>query len=158
MQAAYTSAVMLSPQRIPGKAASLLLAVLLPTVGGRAVRQEPDALARDLARGFLEIADPRFGLGADTLPAGSGLRLRDLAYALARSPAVFRLLVPAELGEGLPPDTVAARRRTEAVWERLVAAGAPAARLIPWQNPGFQVPGRPVPRRGEARITLIRAR
>lgn len=115
-----------------------------------------EALAARLAAGRLVLDQAPFAPGGDTLAGGSGHILRQAARALNLTTGRFAVLVPPEREASLPPDTVLSRRRAQAAFRALLAAGANPGHLVaPPVRPHGTHASDPVPAKA-ARIELIR--
>jgi outer membrane protein OmpA-like peptidoglycan-associated protein len=139
--------------RLPLFGLTLVLLVPWP-VGCRRGEITAARVVMDLEAGPATISAFRFVRGtADVLPS-SRRDVAEVARAIGRIPGRLLVRVTPETSEGLPPDTVQARRRAERVAALLVEAGASAARITTDDSLALQ-PLAPVAA-GEARAILTR--
>lgn len=114
-------------------------------------------MAKELARGRLELKGPRFLPGSEQLEEGTDGAFATLAEALAGYQTQFVIYVSPEQEKGVEADTSLAGRRVQRAWARMLAAGVPDERIVPGGAlPAALRRGGKWPKLGEARIELIR--
>jgi hypothetical protein len=116
-------------------------------------------MAKELARGRLELKGPRFLPGSELLEEGTDGAFTTLADALSGYSEQFVVYVSPEQEKGIEPDTSLAARRVQRAWARMIAAGVPEERIVP----GGALPvalrkESKWPKLGETRIELVRRR
>jgi hypothetical protein len=143
-------AVMAAP--LAGKAAKGVKGLL----GGKP--QDKIAMLRELGKGRLELKDVKFIEGTAEMVPGYEASFAELGEAIGMAEGTYILYVAAEEGgKGEMPDTALARKRLEKVWAGILVNGVSAQRIIAAKvlPPALDV-GRKPPKKGQARIELIR--
>jgi hypothetical protein len=116
-------------------------------------------MAKELARGRLELKGPRFLPGSEQLEEGTDGAFATLADALSGYTEQFVIYVSPEQERGVDPDTSLARRRAQRAWVRMLAAGVPDERVVPGGSlPETLRKGGKWPKLGDTRIELVRKR
>lgn len=143
-------AVMAAP--LAGKAAKSVKGVF----GGKP--QDKIAMLRELGKGRLELKNVKFIEGTAEMEPGYETSFAELGEAIGMAEGTYILYVAAEEGgKGEMPDTALARKRLEKVWAGILVNGVSAQRIIAAKvlPPALDV-GRKPPKKGQARIELIR--
>lgn len=144
-------AVMAAP--LAGKAAKGVKGLL----GGKP--QDKIAMLRELGKGRLELKDVKFIEGTAEMEPGYEASFAELGEAIGMAEGTYILYVAAEEGgKGEMPDTALARKRLEKAWAGILVNGVSAQRIIIATSlPPEMSAGRKPPKKGQARIELIRS-
>lgn len=119
-------------------------------------KQSSASMAKDLAKGRLQVKSIRFVDGSDELAPEYEPAIASLAEALQQSEARFLLLLPAEADEQGLPDSALAQRRLTRVAMHLQLAGVPDGRLTMVDERTGERKAAKTAKRGDARIELVR--
>jgi outer membrane protein OmpA-like peptidoglycan-associated protein len=119
-------------------------------------KQSSESMAKDLAKGRLQLKTIRFVDGSDELTPEYEPAIASLAEALQNSEGRFLLLMPAEANEEGLPDSALAQRRLTRVAMHLQLAGVPDDRLTMVDERTGERKAAKTAKRGDARIELVR--
>ncbi len=118
-------------------------------------KQSSESMAKDLAKGRLQVKSIRFVDGSDELAPEYEPAIASLAEALQQSEGRFLLLLPAEADEQGLPDSAVAQRRLTRVAMHLQLAGVPDGRLTMVDERAGERKAAKTAKRGDARIELV---
>lgn len=119
-------------------------------------KQSSESMAKDLAKGRLQVKSIQFVDGSDELAPEYEPVIASLAEALQQSEGRFLLLLPAEADEQGLPDSALAQRRLARVAMHLQLGGVPDGRLTMVDERTGERKAAKTAKRGDARIELVR--
>jgi outer membrane protein OmpA-like peptidoglycan-associated protein len=119
-------------------------------------KQSGESMAKDLAKGRLQLKAVRFVDDSDELEPGFEPAIEAVVEALQGAEGRFLLLVPAEANAEGAPDTALAARRLARVAAHLQLAGVSDDRLTIVDARSGNRPSDKMPKRGSARVELVR--